>query len=329
MKTVDFRMIVVMLLASLWLVACTGDEQPAIVPAEPAGEPVRLSFVMYGADATTRAAIPIPAGTLFRIYAYTAGNTNPESPEATGVYTVQADGTATGDMQLYRGKYDLYMVSYNSTTETPALTAGSKNVDVPNDKDFMHTRLTGLTVQPASTGASLMLVPLTTPFKRMGAQVQLQVKAKGSDYQPINPETLVVNYITVEGLPQTLSFPLGGTDWAPAVNYAGSGVSYSNFTGNSTTVTASRKSNTKVLLPVDGSALLKFTVNLTVGYLNGEKSETVTADYITSIQKVLLPGMKYVFDFTLTFYGILEPSDLTLAVRGYTGMPLPSDEIGK
>ncbi len=326
MKTVDFRKIAVMLLAGLSLGACTGDMEPASPPEEPKGEPVTLSFVMYEADATTRAAVP--AGTLFTIYAYSAGNTDMKSPDAEGVYTVQADGTATGDMRLYRGKYNLYMVSYNSITETPVRTTGNEYVDVLNDNDFMHTHLTGLTVLPASAGASSMLVPLTIPFKRMGAQVQLQVKAKDGG-QPITPTSLVVNRITVEGLPEKLSFPLGGTDWVTTgVGYTGS-VPYEKFLYNTYDVTVSRESEQKVLLPVDGSALLKFTVNLTVGYNDQGETKSVTDDYVTSIQKVLLPGMLYKFDFTLTFYGILKPSDLTLAVRGYTTTPLPSDEIGK
>lgn len=327
MKTVDFGKIAAVLLAGLCLGACTGDMEPAVTPEEPKGEPVSLSFVMYEADATTRAAVP--ANTFFTIYAYSDGNPDMASPDAEGVYTVQADGTATGEMRLYRGKYNLYMVSYNSADKTPMRTADTPNVDVLNNNDFMHTHLTDLTVLPASAGASSMLVPLTTPFKRMGAQVQLRVKANGSDHQPINPTSLLVNRITVEGLPDKLSFPLGGTDWETAdVDYTGS-VRYETFSKNNYGVTEFRESDQKVLLPVDGSALLKFTVNLTVGYNDNGETKSVTDDYVTSIQKVLLPGMKYVFDFTLTFYGILEPSDLTLTVRGYTTTPLPSDEIGK
>lgn len=326
MKTVDFGKIAVMLLAGLCLGACTGDMEPAVTPEEPKGEPVSLSFVMYEADATTRAAVP--ANTFFTIYAYSDGNKDMASPDAEGVYTVQADGTATGDMRLYRGKYNLYMVPYNSADKTPMRTAGDKYVDVLNGNDFMHTHLTDLTVLPASAGASSMLVPLTIPFKRMGAQVQLRVKANGSDHQPIIPNSLVVNRITVEGLPDKLSFPLGGTDWETAgVGYTGS-VRYETFSSANSVYDFS-ESEQKVLLPVDGSALLKFTVNLTVGYNDKGETKSVTDDYVTSIQKVLLPGMKYVFDFTLTFYGILTPSDLTLTVRGYTTTPLPSDEIGK
>ena len=74
---------------------------------------------------------------------------------------------------------------------------------------------------------------------------------------------------------------------------------------------------------------MKFTVNLTVGYKDGAIDKTLTDDFEASVMKVMLPGMKYVFDFTLTFYGVLNPSDLTLAVQGYTEVELPSDDIGK
>lgn len=329
-----------MLLAGILLGACTeaGDVPP---PAEP-GEPVTVSFVMYkssaeedlqsGTDTQTRAittrTVGMEAEKLFRVYAYKDGNTELAKPDASAEYTVQADGTATGNMPLYRGKYNLYLVAYNSKTDTPVMTSGSKNIDVHNGRDFMYTQIEGLVVQPENTGATMMSVPLATPFKRMGTQVQIRVKAKDGG-QPVRPESLKVNNVKIEGLPETLSFPLGSTGWNAAENYEGPGFTYYNFTKNDYAVTEFRESGKEVLLPVDGTAMLKFTVNLTVGYKDGPEDKTLTDDYETAIQKVLLPGMRYVFDFTLTFYGVLEPSDLTLAVRGYTETELPSDEIGK
>ena len=45
---------------------------------------------------------------------------------------------------------------------------------------------------------------------------------------------------------------------------------------------------------------------------------------------MLLPGMTYMFAFTLTFYGILDPADLTLAIGEYEStVTLDSDEMGK
>ncbi|MEL5896268.1 fimbrillin family protein [Bacteroides sp. GD17] len=337
-----FKKGLIMLLAGILLGACTetGDVPP---PAEP-GEPVTVSFVMYkgsaeedlqsGTDAQTRAittrAKDIPAGSMLRVYVYKAGSNDWEKPVATAEYTVQADGTATGEMPLYRGQYDFYLFSYNSSTDTPELTSDGRGViDVYNGRDFMYNRLKGMTVQPGSAGQTMMQAPLTAPFKRMGTQVQVRVKANYGNNVPISPTSLKVNNIKVKGLPEKLSFPLGGTAWQAAENYDGPAFQYSAFTNNNNGVGDFRESKEEVLLPVNGSAMLTFTVNLTVGYNDGGEIKSLTDDYVASIVKELLPGMKYVFDFTLTFYGVLEPSDLTLAVRGYTETELPSDEIGK
>ena len=331
------------LLVGVLQTACTADTEEPVCPPD-RGEPVQVSFVMYkgsaveedvpeDAGAGTRAtvtatgAVDMAAGKIFRVYVYEAGSTNWTTPVATAEYTVQADGTATGDMPLYRGQYDFYLFSFNSSTNTPSLSSGGV-IDVYNGSDFMYNRLTGMTVQPGSAGATMMQAPLTTPFKRMGTQVQIRVKAKDGG-QPVPPTSLKVNNVKVEGLPEKLSFPLNGTTWNAAADYAGPGFQYSGFTKNDYGVTEFRESSQEVLLPVNASALLKFTVNLTVGYNDAGTNKTLTDDFEASILKEMKPGMKYVFDFTLTFYGVLDPSDLTLAVQGYTEVELPSDEIGK
>lgn len=331
----------VLLLVGVLQAGCTADTEDPVSPPD-RGEPVEVSFVMYkgsaveedvpgDAGAATRATATgmagMDAGKLLRVYVYEAGSTDWTNPVATADYTVQTDGTATGNMPLYRGRYDFYLFSYNSSTDAPSLASGGV-IDVYNGSDFMYNRLTGMTVQPGSAGATMMQAPLTTPFKRMGSQVQVRVRAKDGG-QPVTPTSLKVNNVKVEGLPEKLSFPLNGTAWNAAANYGGPGFYYNSFTKNNYTVTEFRESGQEVLLPVNGSALLKFTVNLTVGYLDGSTPKTMTDDFEASIMKVMLPGMKYVFDFTLTFYGVLNPSDLTLAVQGYTEVELPSDEIGK
>lgn len=337
----NFNRLWVLLLAGVLQAACTaGPDEP--VSLSDRGEPVEVSFVMYKGSVVeeavcrdtggvTRAAatgaVDMAAGKMFRVYVYEVGSTDWMNPIATALYTVQADGTATGTMPLYRGRYDFYLFSYNSSTDTPSLSSGGV-IDVYNGNDFMYNRLTGMTVQPGSAGETMMQAPLVTPFKRMGTQVQIRVRAKDGG-QPVPPTSLKVNNVKVEGLPEKLSFRPDGTAWDAAANYNGSGFYYDNFTKNNYAVTEFRESSPEVLLPVDGSALLKFTVNLTVGYKDGDIDKTLTDDFEASVMKVMLPGMKYVFDFTLTFYGVLNPSDLTLAVQGYTEVELPSDDIGK
>ena len=332
------------LLVGVLQTACTANTEESVCPPD-RGEPVQVNFVMYkgsaveedipeDAGAGTRAtvtatgAVDMAAGKMFRVYVYEAGSTDLNKYVATGDYTVQADGTATGTMPLYRGQYDFYMFSYNADQNTALPENVGGVINVPNEKDFMYNRLLGMTVQPGSAGATMMQAPLTAPFKRMGAQVQVKVKAKDGG-QPVPPTSLKVNNVKVEGLPEMLSFPVNGTAWNAAANYAGPGVPYYGFLYNDYDVTVQRESGLKVLLPINGTELLKFTVNLTVGYKDGSTDKTLTDDFKASIQKVMLPGMKYVFDFTLTFYGVLDPSDLTLAVEGYTEVGLPSDEIGK
>lgn len=76
------------------------------------------------------------------------------------------------------------------------------------------------------------------------------------------------------------------------------------------------------MLPVDGSTLIKFDVDLTVDYYT---DTPYVSSFPAEIQKVLLPGMTYQFDFTLTFYGILKPTDLTLAVKEYNTITLNTE----
>lgn len=39
--------------------------------------------------------------------------------------------------------------------------------------------------------------------------------------------------------------------------------------------------------------------------------------------------MTYQFDFSLTFYGAIVPSDLTLAIREWTTTNLTGEDLGK
>jgi len=74
------------------------------------------------------------------------------------VYTVKS-GVATGELYLYRGTYDLYLVSYNSSTEVPELKTDG-TIQVSNGKDFMYTSLKGIVVQPNQTGENMMDIVL-------------------------------------------------------------------------------------------------------------------------------------------------------------------------
>ena len=90
-----------------------------------------------------------------------------------------------------------------------------------------------------------------------------------------------------------------------------------------------RTSDPGVLLPVYGTQKMKFDVNLTVKYKDGDATKNSTDSYYATIEKALLPGMTYQFDFSLTFYGAIVPSDLTLAIREWTTSNLTGEDLGK
>lgn len=334
--------------AVLLLTACTsnlpGDGNNNLSPEEK-GEPVSISFDMYTAEVTkaTAAAAPEPMaeGKTFRIYAYNskAGSTpnfTTEPPVASAVYTVNkgVEGklTATGDLKLYRGTYYMYLVSYNEEASYPEL-GGNGKITVTNGKDFMYTTLENIVVQPTTPGGNSMTVALPSPFVRMGSQVVVRAKTKATS--PVAVTTLKVVDIKVSGLPTSLDYQFGETAWeactAYNADYTYPGTEFKRYKENtkdeSQSVLDFWTSPAKVLLPVDGSDYLKFDVKLEVGYNEGNSS--LTKVFPASIQKVLLPGMAYVFDFTLTFYGELIPSDLTLALKEYNTIPLESDGLGE
>lgn len=329
----------------LWIGCClcllgapglTGCSEQA--PGEPGteeGDPVSLRFSLYRAEAdeaSTRAdaATDMEDGKTFCIYAFPAGaSTTTTEPLDHKVYTVKG-GVATGEFYLYRGTYDLYLVSYNSSTEVPELKTDG-TIQVSNGKDFMYTSLKGIVVQPNQTGENMMDVVLPAPFKRLGAQIKVSVAA--GDFQPVTPTSLVVNSFEMGGLRASLPYTLGSTAWGAVANETfATTQSFTGFTNNTAShdIKTSRESTPVVVLPVDGSAMISFKVNLTVGYNDNGVSRKTTNTYPAEIQKVLLPGMTYMFAFTLTFYGILDPADLTLAIGEYEStVTLDSDEMGK
>lgn len=331
--------------ALLLLTACTsnlpGDDNN--LPPEEKGEPVSISFDMYTAEvtkaATTAAPEPMAEGKTFRIYAYNskAGSIpdfTKDTPVASAVYTVRKGAvdklTATGDLKLYRGTYYMYLVSYNEAASTPELK--DRKITVANGKDFMYTTLENIVVQPTSAGGNSMTVALPSPFIRMGSQVVVRAKTKASS--PVAVSALKVVDIKVSGLPASLDYQFGKTAWetctAYEADYTYPGTEFKRYDQEGKESHSQYDfwtSPAKVLLPVDGSDYLKFDVKLEVSY--NEANNSLTKVYPASIQKVLLPGMAYVFDFTLTFYGELIPSDLTLALKEYNTIPLESDGLGE
>ncbi|WP_288735703.1 hypothetical protein [uncultured Parabacteroides sp.] len=320
------------------LASCAGNVAEDISP-EDKGEPISISFDMYTAHVTkaeTATTEDMVEGKTFRIYAYNSvksGNPDFSKPVASAVYRVEKQTVggkdrlvAVGDLMLYRGAYYMYLVSYNDESETPVLDAGTGKITVENKHDFMYTTLENIIVQPENAGGNHMTVKLPTPFKRLGSRVIVKVAAKNI-VQPVDISTLTVEDVKIGGLPASRTYELGEATWN-SCNVYNSFYQYpkESFTRPDNSKFSFWSSTPVVLLPVDGSAELTFDVNLTVTYDSGSKS--LTQVYPASIQKVLAPGMTYEFEFTLTFYGAIVATDLTLAVREYDTITLDNKDDG-
>lgn len=352
---------------ALLLTACSGS-LPADVdtggtdsPGTPdeKGEPISITFDMESAI-QTRADGSTSTGTdekmgdgkTFRIYVYDMANITDikdldfSTPLVSSIYTVNEVGgklVATGNLKLYRGTYYMYLVSYNSDSEQPLLSTTSATnestdeetgpnaiINVVNGKDFMYTTLPNVVVQPQSSGSGIMSVKLPSPFNRLGSQVIVSA-AKKDVTQPVEIQELEVDKITIKGLHSSLDYSLKNFKWNDNnTDFNADYIFYgSEFTRNNNDDTRSPWiSNAKVLLPVDGTELLTFEVTLIISYKENGTNKTINPTYEASMQKVLMPGMAYQFDFLLTFYGEIIPADLTLAVKQYDEIELDSDGLG-
>lgn len=308
-----------LLLGSLMVVlsSCSQDETPR---SEPTGEPVAVQFdlsnTLTRADGAATSEI-MKAGNTLQVFAFNQGSDVTTTPLAIETYTVSADGKATGNMKLFRGEYDLYFSSYNAAGQPPQLDASGGTVTSENGKDFMCSLMKGVAVQPDGNKPELTL-SLITPFTRMGTQITAEIKA--SQTQPVPISKMKVNYITVKNLSTPLSWKLGTTAWSTTGQIFDQEQSFTEFIGNELEYFKGYKSTPKVLLPTDGSTQLEFLINMTVN--------DKVRNYKATLQKPLLQGMAYNFIFTLTFYGDILLSDLTLAIKEYNNVTLNTDLIG-
>lgn len=327
MKRYIKRIIPVILLLG-GLLACSGDadtDQGGVLQPDDPGKAIQLSFKLYDVE-VTRADVPsttLEEGVKLRIYAYSKGaDTDKADPLAEGIYTVGQNGVATGNLYLYRGEYDLYLVSYNSSIETPVLNEMTHRIDVNNGSDFMHAELKGIVVQPTTIGTYQMEVALPEAFKRMATN--LTVKVKAATTQPISINELTLNSFYIDGLSSSCKYLLGSAVWGTATPMVDEQYQVLSFEGTPESYSTGYISEPFVIFPVDGNTQLNFTINLTVKY----SGKFLTKDYKASIRKALLPGMKYTLEFILTFYGEIVSTDLTLKLYDYNGVELSTDSMG-
>ena len=322
--------------AGLLLAACSsGLPNENTDESQEKGEPIKLSFKMYNADLTkalgaTNAVVDMVAGTKITILAYAAGTQVDNfgklpAPLGRTVTEIKADLTADGNMTLYRGQYDLYFLSYNNSI-APNPDGGEITVD--NGYDFMYSELKGLTVQPENDGKNEMTVSMTSPFIRLGSQVTLTVKAKQNS--PVTVVDLQVQKITLKNLSTAKTYYLGSDNWEAAGDYTSS-YPVSDFSYPVGYPASDHTSEGVVLLPVDGTTQLEFELVLDVTYIKGGEvtSTKGTFTYTAKTSKALLKGMKYSFTFTLTFFGVLNPGDITISLLDYTNNNQATDDVGE
>lgn len=319
----------------LLLSACQNE----VIP-EQTGDKIALSFNLYRGELTKAATGTslLPEGSKIRAYAYTKGAVTTNSPVGYGDYVVDASGKATAleengtdkGLTLYRGNYDIYLVSYNNKDYVPE-TGNDNLLHVSNGNDFMYSTLKGITVQPTSGGKNMMSVDLPEPFTRLCSQVIVTVKA--SSNQPVGVSTLSVSSVNIKRLSSDLSYQLGETAWNtdPGIEQTGTGA-LNTFTKEKDedvdNVNIPYISDPLVVLPLVGTDPLEFELNLNIGYIKGGKLVTKLFTYKPKVYKSFLPGMTYQFEFTLTFFGDAEITNLELAILEYTTVTSSTDNVG-
>lgn len=307
------------------LTSCSDELAGGGEPAK--GDLINLSFDMYQASVTkagSSATESMPQGSTFSIYAYEKGETNlATTPLGAGTYEVQTGGKATGNLSLYRGEYDLYLMS-NNTNVAPSLVNGAATGE--NGYDCMYNTLKNVTVQPETDGSNTMSVRMPSAFVRLGSLVELSVK--GSTTQPVAVGDLKVSRITIKNVSSPLTYKLGTSDWDLAGQTFDQSYTVSSFS-EPEQQSSPHDSDPVVLLPLDGSTPLEFEIVLSI--YSKISGEFVWKDftYYAKAPKALLKGMKYKFEFTLTFFGLLNPGDMTISMLDYTNEGLVTDPVGE
>lgn len=310
-------------IASLFVCMACANELPGDTTDGQGGkeEPIHLSFQLYtpttkalGATATEDMA----DNTEFRIYAYEKGAAvQSSSPKGSATYKVSG-GSATGDLSLFRGEYDLYMIS-NNTNNAPEATDGTLTVD--NGFDFMHNKIKGQIVKPDQEGGKAMNIPLTGPFVRTGTMLDLAVKINPDS--PVTVKNLTIDSIKILNLCKPLTYVLG----ADALSGTSSYDATTKVTGF--TETSEEYGKSVVVLPTEGTSELEFDIFLNITYQEGKEDITGTYSYTVNLSKALLKGMRYKLTFNLTFFGKLTFGDISLTLKEYTENKQDINDVGE
>lgn len=287
-------------------------------------EPVHLSFLLYDSSPTKAlgaiATENMSDGTAFMVYAYKKDDdVTTKAPLGSASYTVSG-GSATGELSLYRGEYDLYMVSVN-TNNAPAATSGV--LTVANNSDFMYNMIKGQLVKPDQGGGKAMSIPMTGPFIRTGTMLDLAVMVNPNS--PVKVTNLSVNSIKISNLCDSRTYTLGNDALSEATAY-GSNINVSGFTYDQP---ENKYKKSVVVLPTNGSEELGFDINLDITYQEGTSDISGTYTYTVNLPKALLRGMRYSLTFNLTFFGKLTFGDISLTLKEYTDSKQDINDVGE
>lgn len=346
-----------LLLLLLTVASCTGDEHMAAGGAEQGK--LKLAFDLSGCGVATGVPAARAAGTAqtealktnvrFTVRAYRSDD---GAYVDEGVYVIVADAAGTGttakplvesgkDNGLYltRGEYDLRFLSYNSTSEHPAV--NGEQTTVLNGKDLIATSLKNVLVRADKDGQTDFTISMKGyPFEHLCSCVKATFQIP--DGQVVTPTGISEMNITLKNLRTDATY-----DWKTGVLTLnttrtdatslplftkGSIVSVPSTPAASSTILAEAVSEEVYVLPLDETAPLKFDVNMKIAYKStqtggGNKENTLNIENLENA-KALLPGKAYNFIFSLSFYGDYLPTDLMLTVQDYVPVNLKPDDVG-
>lgn len=348
-----------LLLLLLTGASCTGDEHMATGGAEQGR--LKLAFDLSGCGVATgvpaaRAAgtaqtEALTAGVRFTVRAYKSDD---GAYVDEGVYVIVADADAGGtgttaaplvepgkDNGLYltRGEYDLRFLSYNSTSEHPAV--NNEQTTVSNGKDLIATSLKNVLVRADKDGQTDFTISMKGyPFEHLCSCVKATFQIP--DGQVVTPTAISEMNITLKNLRTDATY-----DWTTGVLTPnatrkdatslplftkGSIVNVPSNPAAGSTILATAESAEVYVLPLDETAPLKFDVNMKIAYKStqtggGDKENTLNIENLENA-KALLPGKAYNFVFSLSFYGDYLPTDLMLTVQDYVPVNLKPDDVG-
>lgn len=348
-----------LLLLLLTGASCTGDEHMAAGGAEQGR--LKLAFDLSGCGVATGVPSARAAGTAqtealktnvrFMVRAYRSdGGAYVDE----GVYVIVADASGTGtgttakplaesgkDNGLYltRGEYDLRFLSYNSTSEHPAV--NGEQTTVLNGKDLIATSLKNVLVRADKDGQTDFTISMKGyPFEHLCSCVKATFQIP--DGQVVTPTAISEMNITLKNLRTDATY-----DWKTGVLTPnaerkdattlplftnGKIVSVPSNPAAGSTILAEAESAEVYVLPLDETAPLKFDVNMKIAYVStqtggGDKENTLNIENLENA-KALLPGKAYNFVFSLSFYGDYLPTDLMLTVQDYVPVNLKPDDVG-